>query len=144
MSANPGIPKSIGKGVNGFLLLAHGTFFGAVCHIVRNIRRSEQGIDRNPHNAVGSAEHCADSAYGSAVIAEGMYGFRHRLSRGGAGQKEEHVLILDHGQIVVPEHHLSRRGVLRRNDIDGLVGVSGINSCMISGKCVRMNLTASS
>ena len=53
---NFGIAKSIGKCIDRLIILAQSTAFGTKGLVIRYVRRTEQGIDRNPHHRVWPPE----------------------------------------------------------------------------------------
>lgn len=119
------IPVCIRKSIDLLPVSAHGAAFRTVGLIFRDIRRGEQGVDRHTEHAVGRAEDGADPAELRPIIFERLHCLHDGLACRRGCQKQEYVLVPDHGNHILSDNKVSGVHVFRRYDVDRIVGVHG-------------------
>jgi hypothetical protein len=72
---------------------------------------------------MGGGKNSGKACHGAAVVVHGLHSGLHGVAGGDGSGQNEHMLALDHGGQIVTQDDLAAGGVLRGNDVDGLVGV---------------------
>lgn len=91
--------------------------------VIRNIDRCESRVDVEPRDFVGDAEDSGDAGDRRVIVLEALNGRGDGLSGCDRVGEDQDVLVADRHLHVVAEDDLVVGGVLRRDDIDGLVRV---------------------
>ena len=102
---------------------AQGAVAGVEAGVIRQTGGVKDGGDRVAQALVGGGKNSRKPCHDAAVVVHGFHGCLNGVAGGDGCRKDEHVLALDHGGKIIPQNDLAAGSVLRRDDIDGLVGV---------------------
>ena len=122
-SLQGGIAEAVDEGVDALARLAQGAVTGIEAGVVGQVGRVEDGRDRDAQAVGGGGEDGRQACDRAAVVVDSLDGSLCGVAGGDGSRQDEHMLALDHGGQIVAQDDLAAGGVLRRDDIDGLVGV---------------------
>lgn len=126
-----GNAKAVDQAIQLDACLAQRAFGGNAALIIFQILFFIVDADDGETSAVVNAgENGADTLGRSAVIADGLNGSLHSITRNGRSGQHQHMFAGDHGRGIIAEKQLAAGGMLGRNHINSAVrvhvGVAGL------------------
>ena len=103
--------------------LAQGALAGVIAGVIGQAGGVKDGSHRDAGARGGGGKDGGQAGHHAAVVVDSLDRGLRRVAGGDGGGQDEHMLALDHGGQIVTQDDLAAGGVLRGNDVDGLVGV---------------------
>ena len=103
--------------------LAHGALAGIEAGVIGQVGGVKNRGDRDAQALGGGGEDGAQACHSAAVVVDRLDRSLHGVAGGDGSSQDQHMLALDHGGQIVAQDDLAAGGVLRGDDIDGLVGI---------------------